>query len=379
MYNSTSKQFVAAAVMRLAEQGRLSIDDPVSRHLPGWRHLPQSLRIRHLLTHMSGLRDAHVQPALGALFERPGTSWDEMMAAARETPSDAPPGERWSYGNINFMMLQAIVERVTGGPLIDALDEMFFLPLGLAVRVCEPQPGAARGSARGHVPRDGALAGHDPEPVHLFVGAGGLCGSALDLARWTRALATGRVVSPASYRLMTAPAPMARGEAAPYGFGLAVVRPDGVRRIGHGGYGGGMSAQAAYYPDSETTVVLMGNRFASPEWIERKVVRRLFALPDPPAPDRPLSPDERRRFAGSFDVGVHGWHPKVEERDGRLWFVLPGPPIAFPLAYRGDGLFADARDPDGWQLLFSAEARELRITGMGLMTWYGRRVAAPAS
>jgi CubicO group peptidase (beta-lactamase class C family) len=378
MYNSISKQFVAAAVMKLAEQGRLSVEDPVSRHLPDWTRLPPELRIRHLLSHSSGMRDEHVQPELRTLFDRPGTSWADYSAAARDTPNDFAPGTRWSYANVNYLMLTLIVERATGGSLEAALDAMLLRPLGLSsVRPCAPSRGARRGEARGHVLRDGALAGHDPEPVHLFLGSGGYCGTALDLARWTRALAAGRVVSPESLAAMRARAPLAGGGSADYGFGLVLVRPDGVERIGHGGYGGGYSAQAAYYPDSDLTVVVTGNRFLFPERIERKLIRHPYMVA-PPHREVALGAKERRRFTGRFDVGVHGWHPRVEERDGRLWFALPGPPIEFPLIHVGEGVLAAADDPDGYRLAFSRDRSELRLLGMGLMTWYGRRAAGDA-
>jgi|GEM_PF-714505 len=380
MYNSLSKQFVAAAVMQLAEAGRLSVDDPVARHLPDWSHVPPALRIRHLLSHTSGMRDAHVQPELGALFDRPGTGWDEFAAATRETPSDWAPGTRWSYGNINYLMLQLIVERMVGHPLETALSDLLFRPLGLSsVRLCPTAPGGTPGEARGHVLRNGALAGHDPEPVHLFAGAGGLCGTTLDLARWTRALATGRAVSRSSFEQMSEAAPLADGGTADYGFALSLVRPDGVRRIGHGGYGGGFSAQAAYYPDSDLTTVVVGNRFLMPESIERKLVRRLLALPAPAYHEVPLTAEQRSNFAGSFDVGVHGWHPSIEEREGRLWFVLPGPPISFPLAYVGGDTLAETGNADGYRLVFSPDRRTVRLLGMGLMTWYGTRVPAAAA
>ena len=375
MYNSISKQLVAAAVMKLAEAGRLSVDDPVSRHLPDWTRLPTDLTIRHLLSHTSGMRDVHVQPALAALYDRAGTTWEQFSAADRDTPSDFAPGTRWSYSNNNYLMLTLIIERATGRALDAALDDLLFRPLDLAsIRLCPAQPGTRRGEARGHVLRDGALAGHPPEPVHLFTGAGGFCGTATDLARWTRALATGRVVSPASYSLMTAPALLSGAEPADYGFGLALVRPDGIPRIGHGGYGGGFGAQAAYYPDLEITIVVMGNRFLFPERIERRIVRHLLLLAPPLYEEIPTSSEERRRFIGQFDVGVHGWHPRVEEREGRLWFALPAPRIEFPLIRVAEHELAGADDADGYRLTFSPDGNEMRLLGMGLMTWYGRKV-----
>ncbi|HUG62683.1 MAG TPA: serine hydrolase domain-containing protein [Methylomirabilota bacterium] len=376
MYNSISKQLVAAAILKLAEAGQLSVDDLVSRHLPDWTRLPPGLSIRHLLTHTSGMRDVHVQPTLAELYDRPGTTWAQFAAADRDTPADFAPGSRWSYSNNNYLMLTLVVERATGRPLDEALEALLFRPLGLSsIRLCPSQPGGRRGEARGHLLRDGTLAGHPPEPVHLFTGAGGFCGTAPDLARWTRALATGQIVSPASYSLMTERAPLEGADPAYYGFGLALVCPDGVRRVGHGGYGGGFGAQAAYYPEAALTIVVIGNRFLFPERIERRVVRELFDLSPPPFQEMPTSAEERRRFAGAFDVGVHEWRPLVEERDGRLWFVLPGPRIEFPLIRVGENELAGADDADGYRLTFSPDGREMKLLGMGLMIWYGRRVA----
>lgn len=373
--NSISKQFVAAALLRLAEQGRLSIDDPVSFHLPDWTRLPPGLTIRHLLSHSSGMREEFAQPELAALFDRQGTTFAEYAAAASASPSDFAPGSRWSYANINYLMLTLIVERTTGQALEAALDEQLFRPLGLAsIRLCPSPPGQRSGEAAGHVMRDGGLATHPPEPIHLFRGSGGFCGTARDVARWTRALATGRVVSPASYAEMTTPARLDDGGTADYGLGLSLVAPDGAPRVGHGGYGGGFSAQAAYYPEAELTTVVIANRFVFAEHIERRVSRNLLGLAEPTLREIALEPEERDGFAGEFDVGIAGSRPRVEERDGRLWFALPSPPIELPLAYLGAGEFVNADDPLGYRLRFSEDRRRLRLLGMGMMTWYGLRI-----
>lgn len=374
MLNSISKQLVAAVVLQLAEEGRLGLEEPVARHLPEFTELPRSLEVRHLLSHTSGLRDEHVQPELVALYERPGTTFAEYAAAARRTPVDFAPSSRWSYANVNYLLLTLLVERLEGQPLEAALATRLFEPLALdSFQVCPDQPGGERGRARGHVLREGALVPHPPENVALFRGSGGFCGSALDLARWTRALAAGRVVSAESYRRMTTPAPLSGGRSADYGLAASLVAPDGVRRIGHGGYGGGFSAQAAYYPEAALTVVVVANRFAFPEHVERRVSRRLLGRPEPALADVPLPAHERRRLAGAYDVGVHGSPVSVLEREGRLWFSLPSPPIELPLRHVGGGELVSALDPDGFRLSFSADGRELRLLGMGMMTWYGVR------
>lgn len=373
---SMTKQFVAALVLRLVEEGKLTLDDPAARHLPDFTNLPPGLRIRHLLTHTSGMRDDIVQPELMAFYEKSGATFSEYLAAARHTPADFAPGSRWSYSNFNYAMLTVVVERLTGRPLEEALAERLFSPLGLrSIRLCPPQPGQAPGQARGHVSRSGgALAPHPPENFGLFRGSGGYCGSAADMARWTRALANGKVVSPRSYRLMTSRARLTNGREADYGLGTSLASPDGARRYGHGGYGGGFSGQAAYYPGARLTVVVLTNRFVFPEYIERKVTRRLLGLPEPAQREVPLSAQERRRYVGSYDIGVRGWYVQVAERDGRVWFELSAPKMSLPLVYLGNHEFSNATDPDGYRLRFSKDGRELRLLGMGMMTWYGIRV-----
>jgi hypothetical protein len=172
---------------------------------------------------------------------------------------------------------------------------------------------------------------------------------------------------------MTSRARLTDGREADYGFALSLVSPDGAQRNGHGGYGGGFSSQAAYYPGKQLTVVVLTNRFVFPEYVERKVARRLLGRPERVRREVPLAPEELKRYAGSYDVGVRGWYVQVAEREGHLWFELSGPKMSIPLVYAGGREFVSATDPDGYRLHFSEDGRELRLLGMGMMTWYGTR------
>jgi len=371
---SIAKQFVAALIVQLTERGRLGLDDPVAGHLPQFTRLPPGLTIRHLLNHTSGMRDEFIQPELRGLFNL-DTGFAQYAEAARHSPADFAPGERWSYANINYLMLGLIAERAGGAPLGRLAAERLFRPLGLSsIGYCPNQPGRTRGEARGHVVSDGVFAPHPPENFALFRASGGFCGSAIDVARWTRALATGKVVSPQSYGDMTWPARLNDGSAADYGLGIMLVAPDGVKRLGHGGYGGGFAAQIAYYPARQLTIAVLANRFIFAEHIERKVARRLLGVADPQPVVVPLSDRERARFAGRYDIGVHGWPVTFAERDGRLWFELPAPSMKLPLAYLGNGRFVSSEDADGYQVEFSPDASSMRLLGMGMMHWYGRRI-----
>ena len=374
---SIAKQLVAALVLQMSEEGKLSVDDAVAQHLPDFSGLPGELKIHHLLSHTSGLREEFVQEDLRELFGKPGTTFAEYVEAARDTPCDWPPGSRWSYGNINYLMLTVIAERLTGAPLEKTFSQRFFEPLGLrSMQLCASKPQETAGHARGYVRRDGELIPHPPENVSLFRGSGGFCGSALDLARWTRALATRKVINAKSYRQMTTRVSLTSGRRAEYGFGIDLGSHDRMQRNGHGGYGGGFSAQVAYYPDAELTVAVLTNRdFASPEQIERKISRRLLGLPEPKWRDVALSGEELQRYAGSYDLGITGWYAKTVVREGRLRFELPSPKISLPLVYAGNHEFVAADDIDGYRLIFSERGpgEELKLIGMGMMTWYGVR------
>jgi CubicO group peptidase (beta-lactamase class C family) len=374
---SISKQFVAALVLQLADEKKLSLNDAVAKHLPEFKHAPPELKIHHLLSHTSGMREEFVQPELGKLFDKPGTTFVEYVDAARHSPHDWPPGSRWSYGNINYLMLTIIVERLTGEPLEKTTAARLFEPLGLkSMRVCSDVTGATAGEARGYITRAGALVPHPPENIALFRGSGGYCGSAVDVARWTRALAAGKVIGQRGYEQMATRTRLHDGREAEYGFAMDLGAHDGVQRNGHGGYGGGFSAQAAYYPNAELTVVVLTNRFiAFPETIERKISRHLLGIPEPAIADVPLAPEELKRYAGSYDLGIYGWSAETVMRDGKLYFELKTPRMSLPLVHIGNHEFV-SEPPAAFRLSFSDEGRgrELRLVGMGMMTWYGLRL-----
>jgi CubicO group peptidase (beta-lactamase class C family) len=371
---SMGKQFLAALVLVLAEDGLLAVDSPVVRYLPDYRKLPPGVRIRHLLNHTSGLREPGLLPEYQAGADDTTRARHELEAIVRRAPVDFPPGAKWSYSNGGYMVLAFLVERLTGKPYDQLLAERFFRPLGLtSLRQCTPLP-KGPGEARGHVLRDGAITTAAPENMNWAWGDGGLCGNALDVARWWRLLATGRVVSPRSYEQMIAPAQVAGGREVDYGFAISRVGHDGLRRVGHGGSMAGFNSIAAYYPDAALTVVVLVNRrHGNSESIERQVARRLLGLSDPVLHEQTVSAEERRRFAGTYDIGA--FDVNVVDRDGRLWFEAP---CCFPntaLLYLGAGEFASEVEADVLRFTFiggGTHADELRVE-FGQLPFYGTR------
>lgn len=375
---SISKQFLAALVLRLAEQQRFSIAEPVRRYLPEFTNLPPEILVEHLLNHTSGIREPFTMPEYGAGIEDLSRSAEEMVNILKRAPVDFPPGSRWSYSNANYMILALLVERVAGEPYEHVMAEVLFRPHGLAsLRQCTPLP---RGpdEARGHVLREGTVTPAAAENMSWIRGDGGICGHAPDVARWFRLLATGRALTSPSYHSMTSPTRLSNGSQADYGFGLSLVAPDGLRKVAHNGAMLGFSASAAYYPDPATTVVVLTNRGdVRTESIERRIARRLLGLPEPVRVEQPLTAEAKRRFAGSYDIGVFTVH--VVDRGARLWLEMPSPGPRTPLVYLGNGELVSESDPDAFRLTFGGgdgPAEEVRLL-MAAMHWYGTRAETP--
>jgi D-alanyl-D-alanine carboxypeptidase len=327
----------------------------------------------HLLNHTSGLREIFTYEEAGAAFDDLTRTRSQYHSFLRRIPSDFAPGSRWSYSNTNYALLALLVERLEGAPYEDVLVRRFFAPHGLgSLRQCQSLP-QRPGEAFGHVLSNGAAAVAAPENMEWIRGDGGLCGNALDVARWSRLLATGRILPASGYERMTARTRVTSGPESDYGFGLSLVPLDGIRKVSHNGAMRGFSASAAYYPDSALTVVVLTNRGdVRTESIERAIARVLLGLPAPSTESIALTEAEATRYVGTFDIGV--FHIRIRQREGGMWLEMPPPGPTTRLVYRGYGRFVGAGDPDATVVTFSSSGQMVTLF-MGAMNWTGTRRA----
>jgi CubicO group peptidase (beta-lactamase class C family) len=259
---SITKQFVAAEIVKLAQEGLLSLDDPVGEYL-SWLPVDwQPVTIRQLLSHTGGLPDHF------AIFaDDPDTpfDWAKDYAAAELVQAFLtldgrlvdPPGTSFSYSNSGYVVLAAIIEQLTGQRFGAALDEAFFEPLGLErTALCSPTlPGMAVGY---NISRDGPVPG--PEvPASFLSGAAGICSSAADLINWERQLVAGIAISGESFQAMRSSATLDDGTAVPYGLGLHLDALGQNAAIFHEGGTASFSSWLAHYPDRELTLVVLSN------------------------------------------------------------------------------------------------------------------------
>jgi CubicO group peptidase (beta-lactamase class C family) len=251
---SVSKMLTAAIVLQLVDEGRLRLDQPIAELVPEVAPGERRPTVAHLLAHTSGLREP-------ASPERPPSrplSRDDQIARAKDAVFDADPGERYLYANFGYVLLALAVERVEQKPFASVLRERIADRFGLATVQPLDFARVIPNRARMYAARRGALENAEPLSPSPLPAAGGLGASAIDLARFQRALDEGRVVSAAMLARMRARAPLAGGGASDYGFGTALFARSGHEGHGHLG-SNGYRAGLLRFPDAKLTVVVLAN------------------------------------------------------------------------------------------------------------------------
>ena len=298
---SVSKQFTAAAVMLMVQDGKLSLDDEVGRFLPKLAGADK-VTIRHLLSHTAGYRD-YWSDASGAEEMGAPIAHQTLVDRWGAQPTAFEPGSTWDYSNTNYAIAGRIVEIVSGRPLAEVLAERVFQPLGMTGAInSDGLPTSSRDAARYTRNLLGpARPATNPARGWAFA-AGGLSMTASDLARWDASLIRRSLLAPASYDAMTRETILTDGKGSGYGLGLYVDGAPGHRRVYHNGFAPGVITENRIYPDDDVAVVVTVNAefgMAVPdiaEGIEKLLLPvafpkpATFGEPDPPKTTRGPSP-----------------------------------------------------------------------------------------
>lgn len=271
---STTKQFTAAALLKLAEEGKLSIDDRLSKYYPDFPRA-NDISLKQMLHHTSGLysyTDKEGYMALDGMVHR---NTDEMMQYFAKMPKtqDFEPGTSWHYSNTAYFILGAIVEKVEGKPLATVFKDRFFTPLGMNHTALDDETEIVPGRVEGYA-AEGPGKFKNAGFISMTVpgGAGAMRSSASDLIRWNAALFGGKVLKPASFAAMISPGKLNNGQnsgtaisAMPgfpkveYGYGLMISTVDGHQKVEHGGGINGFNASLAEFPKDRVTIAVLAN------------------------------------------------------------------------------------------------------------------------
>jgi CubicO group peptidase (beta-lactamase class C family) len=292
---SLTKQFTAAAIMKLVEQGKLGLDDPLSKYVPEFETGGRTVTIRQLLNHTSGIPNYTAQPGYPQKFAPLLLSDAEVLQLVAGKPFDFEPGKGWRYSNTNYYLLGMIVAKLGGRTYGDVLQAQLFGPLGLSHTRFGSEAAIIPGRAQGYV-FDPTIPGFiNDVPLNMTQpgGAGSLISTAGDLVRWQIALTNGRAVSPASYQAMiTSTAPIAGGAGGAYGFGLVIDQLDGQPRITHTGGINGFSSSLTWLPNSQLRTAVISNSEGLPaDWLDEQIILALTHAELPPPPRNTARPD----------------------------------------------------------------------------------------
>lgn len=310
---SISKQFTAAAVMRLVEQGRLQLEDPVVAHSPRFPY--PAVTVRHLLTHTSGLPDLmSLYPRTQAIpATRPVLFRDAVdVLADKAVALRFEPGSRFEYSNGGYVVLADVVERAAGVPFHDFLQQSFFRPLGMTrTRLRTPEnEHLIMPRAYGFVPLpDGQRRPRD-QIANLYVrGGGGIYSTVQDLHIWMRAMQAGRAITSASWKTATAPTVLNDGSLVPYGFGLS-LKPSkrGASRVSHGGHWRGFKADLTLWPTRDLVAVQLTNN-GEDDSVEqvRDAIEQIVAGETPAPVREPVHRPLRARLERDSLASVKTW------------------------------------------------------------------------
>jgi len=259
---SISKQFTSTAVLLLAEQGKLSLDDPVSKYVSGTTRGGE-ITIRQILSMTSGYQDYWPQDYVMPGMLQPTTP-SQIVAGWANKPLDFEPGTKWQYSNTNYVIAGMIVEKVAGKPLVDFLTERIFRPLKmLSVTNIDEAPLGGEDPSRYLRYATGPPRPAPKEGKGWLSAAGELAMTARDLATWDISMIDQTVLKPASYHAMQTDTLLKSGIPTGYGLGVSVGVNGGRRMISHGGEVSGFTASNQVFPDDRAAIVVLVNMDAT--------------------------------------------------------------------------------------------------------------------
>ena len=344
---SITKQFTAAAIMRLVEQGKVGLDDPITKYLPSYNTQGRTITVRHLLTHTSGIKSYTEIKRI--MVEEPEHEFkhQELIDMVQNEPLAFEPGTKWVYCNTGYYLLGMIVEQVSGKSYCEYLQDEFFGPLGLDHTRCDSNTEIIKGRAQGYAMSGKKLTNDKGLATGTPFAAGMLIASAHDLVVWADDLASGKVVSEASYKQMSTPFELADGSSTHYGFGLSIDEQFGHARVQHGGGIFGFNSMLERFPEDGLTVAVISNSEAIPAArVAQALGREALGVTDQPVPaEATLSPADASRCEGQYALPDVELEVTISQRDGKLFAQATGQP-EFGLIFVGKGEFGASFDKE---------------------------------
>jgi CubicO group peptidase (beta-lactamase class C family) len=359
---SVTKQFTAAAILKLVEEGKLDLDADFTTYLPEFDTRGHPVPLRRLLDHTSGIKGYTEMPVFGELVVQ-DLPRDTLVTLIEQEPFEFEPGTAAIYNNSAYFLLGLIVEKASGQKYEDYIAQHVFAPAGMDDSYYCSESAIRKGKAHGYDGSPQGLVHKNPLDHTWPYAAGSLCSTAGDLVRWNRALHGGKVLQSTSYQAMTTPMPLLDGTPTTYAMGLGVGERAGRRVIAHGGGINGYLSEVSYFPDDDVVLVVLQNSTGprGPGALLEAFASLVFGPVPPPTPVA---------YSGSLDALVgeyvgpaRGTHAHVTvTRDGdQLVFTQAGQGAGDRPVHVGDGVWVSGSTRRRF-VLAEGRALELRVS-----------------
>jgi len=301
---SITKQFTSTAILLLVDEGKIKLDDDITRFFPDYPTRGKRITVAHLLNHTSGIVSYTSKPEFGAHLAEDIPVGD-MIDSFKNDPLQFEPGAAHKYNNSGYFLLGAIIEKVSGQRYADFLAQRIFTPLGMNDTAYE---GKERGTAIRAPGHTRSAAGFAPSAVISMsqpYAAGALVSTVDDLARWDAAVSAGKLLKPATWQRAFTRTTLSDGKTVNYGYGWMVGTLRGVPSIGHGGGINGYKTYALRVPSEHVYVAVLRNTdsgTADPDTVASKVAALAIGKPYPEYTAVTLDAKALDAYAGTYQI-----------------------------------------------------------------------------
>jgi len=336
---SISKQFTAAGILLLEEQGKLSVTDDIRKYLPDYPTHGHDIRIEHLLSHTSGIYNFTDIPGYWQDGVRKDVTTEELIDVFDDLPMNFAPGEAYLYSNSGYVLLGAIIEKVSGQSYAEFMQTAIFDKLGLnhtyhgGPQIIPNRAHGYRGEA-GDYSNAGYISMTQPH------GAGALLSTVDDLAKWTYALFDGGLLSDTSLRKMTTDFALNNGDHAGYAFGFVVRERFGEKEIWHNGGIHGFSTSGIWLPDQKIFVAVLSNieESQAPDYLAARMAFEAAGADYPSFVAMEIDPTTFTEYVGVYRINENETRSVILE-DGHLYTQRTGGGRSEIRAYEHDAFF----------------------------------------
>ena len=315
---SISKQFTAIAILMLEEQGKLNVNDPITKYIPDYPTNGKTITIHQLLNHTSGIKS---YTSMGDLrsFARKDKSPKELIDYFKNEPMDFNPGEEFRYNNSGYILLGYIIEQITGDTYENYIEKNIFEKLGMSNSRYGSKKELIKNRAEGYNQNENGYVNSDYISMSIPYAAGSLMSTVDDMLKWQNALTNNTLIKATSLEKGINGSTLNNGEHIDYGYGLGALNFKGSKGYTHSGGIFGFSTNGIYLIDEDTYVIGLSNCSCNDvSGVTRKLIAAAIGKPFPNIKDAiTLSEDKMKQWVGAYEF-EDGAIRHIFLKDGKL-------------------------------------------------------------